>query len=317
LEPSILNLLKCETLFGFGLSELGVHGQIQVLAEIDNWLHASYNSISKRIRKRQYLLGGQIPMTKGYFDYRNDLLRDILRDSNLGSCFKHNRELPRAYGYRLDERVVEYPWVISRVNNNPTQLLDAGSTLNFEFLLSLPVLQSKSIVICTLAPEQNPALRSNVSYIYGDLRKTILRDHLFGEIVCISTLEHIGMDNTLIYTSDQRYSESQHLDYRDVLREFQRLLAPGGRLFLTVPYGKYQNFGWLQQFDQERLADVFQVFDGTLEDQAFYRYTPKGWVLSNAEECAECEYYDFYGRSDFDADYAAAARAIACVMLSH
>ena len=111
-----------------------------------------------------------------------------------------------------------------------------------------------------------------------------------------------------IYTRDRRYSESQPLDYRDVLREFQRLLAPGGRLFLTVPYGKYQNFGWLQQFDPARLADVFQVFDGTLEDQAFYRYTPKGWVLSNAEECAECEYYDFYSRSDFDADYAAAAR---------
>jgi len=58
------------------------------------------------------------------------------------------------------------------------------------------------------------------------------------------------MDNTLAYTRDQRYNEVRTFDYRIVLGEFRRLLMPGGRLLLSVPYGKYQNCGWMQQFDQ-------------------------------------------------------------------
>jgi SAM-dependent methyltransferase len=289
---------------------------VKTLIKLDNWIHTQYKNIAKSMRKRRYVRGGQIPLTIGYFDFRNDFLRDVLRDSTLCARFKHHYPLPHGYGYRLDERVVEYPWVISRLSNQTNYLLDAGSTLNFDFLLDIPVLRQKSVVIYTLAPEQNPPPHPNVSYIYGDLRNTILRDHLFDEIVCISTLEHIGMDNTLVYTQDQRYKEARFWDYQDVLREFQRLLVPGGRLFLTVPYGKYQNCGWMQQFDRARLDDAIRVFDGKLEDQAFYRYTPEGWILSNVDECAECEYFDFYARSGFDPDYATAARAVACVVLS-
>lgn len=212
--------------------------------------------------------------------------------------------------------MIEIPWVVSRLRNDAAFLLDAGSALNFEFILDLEGLRRKSIVIYTLAPELTSSPRANVSYVYGDLRNTILRDHLFEEIVCISTLEHVGMDNTLVYTDDQRYNETRPLDYRDALREFQRLLAPGGHLFLTVPYGKYQNCGWMQQFDHERLEDILAVFDGKTDDQAFYRYTSGGWILSDAAECAECEYFDFYARPKFDPDYAAAARAVACLMLS-
>lgn len=287
-----------------------------MLSKIDNWLHFKYKSIAKTMRKRRYLGEGRIPLTVGYFDYRNDFLRDVLRRTDLLGLFRTRRELPRGYGFRLDERVIEYPWIVSRLSDQATDLLDAGSTLNFDFILGIESLSRKKIVIYTLAPEQNFTPRENVSYIYGDLRRTILRDHLFEEIVCISTLEHIGLDNTIAYSRDQRYNQVRLLDYRDVLGEFQRLLAPGGRLFLTVPYGKYQNCGWLQQFDQARLDDVIQVFDGTLEDQAFYRYTPEGWVLSNAGECAECEYNDFLVRSSFAPDYAVAACAVACVMLS-
>ena len=228
--------------------------------------------------------------------------------------FRTNQSLPPGYGVRLDERVVEYPWVLSRLDESANLLLDAGSTLNWRDLLSLPILASRSIVVCTLAPE-SVFSRANVSYIYGDLRSTILRDDLFDEIVCISTLEHIGLDNTLIYTRDGRYKESRPFDYRDALCEFRRLLAPGGQLLLTVPYGRYQNCGWLQQFDRELLDDAIRAFDGTLLDQAFYRYTPGGWVLADAVDCVDCEYYDIHAQPNHDPDYAAAARAVACIQL--
>ena len=286
-----------------------------ILSKADAWLFARLKEIVRQIYKQRYLLGGRIPHTKGYLEYHHDFIRSVLQDSNILQRFRGNEQLPPGYGYRLDERAVEIPWVIVRLNARPTLLLDAGSALNFEFILKLDLLSNKTIVIYTLAPEHTLP-HPNVSYIYGDLRNTILRDHLFDEIVCISTLEHIGMDNTLVYTQDQRYKEARFWDYQDVLREFQRLLVPGGRLFLTVPYGKYQSCGWMQQFDRARLNDAIRIFDGKLEDQAFYRYTPEGWILSNADECAECEYFDFYARSGFDPDYATAARAVACVVLS-
>jgi hypothetical protein len=286
------------------------------LIELERCLHSTYSKVRKWVRKRKYLSHGQIPWSLGYWEYRNDFVRDVLRDVNLLERFASNQELPRGYGYRLDERVVEYPWVISRLCEHATHLLDAGSALNFEFLLQQPSLRKKNVVLYTLAAEYQALLRENVSYVYGDLRRTILRDQVFEEIVCISTLEHIGLDNTLIYTRDQRYNEMHLLDYRDVVREFRRLLTANGRIFLTVPYGKYQNHGWLQQFDHNLLHDAFQVFDGRIEDQAFYRYTSEGWVWANAAECADCEYYNVHARSNYDPDYAAAARAVACVVLS-
>ncbi len=259
---------------------------------------------------------GSIPQTRGYLDYRNDYIRDVLGDSELCDRFRGARELPKGYGYRLDERVVEYPWVLSRLDPRGMHLLDAGSALNFDFIFRLAILGAKKIVVYNLAPERNPPTRANVSYIYGDLRQTVLRDQLFDEIVCVSTLEHIGLDNTLAYTRDQRFKEARPFDYREVLREFQRLLKPGGCLFLTVPFGKYGNYGWLQQFDEGHVADICECFGGRVMEQAFYRYTPQGWTLSNPAECADCEYFDFYAHSRFDSDYATAARAVACVWLS-
>ena len=287
-----------------------------MLIELERGLHFQIVNLLKRVHQWQYHHRGRIPWSTGYWDYRNDFVRDVLHDASLCARFASNQPLPAGYGYRLDERVVEYPWVISRLSDRATRLLDAGSALNFRFLLGHPALSKKSVVLYTLASEHYTVLHNNVSYIYGDLRQTILRDQLFDEIVCISTLEHVGLDNTLIYTRDQRYNEARVFDYRDVLREFQRLLVPGGRLFLTAPYGKYENHGWLQQFDRERLDDVFQIFDGKIEAQAFYRYTVDGWILSNAADCAECEYYDVHAHAEHAPDYAAAARAVACVALS-
>lgn len=285
-----------------------------MVAAVYRRVRTIYRRGNRAYRVRKYVSSGRIPWTEGYSEYRSDFISDVLDDNALLDRFRQNQQLPPGYGVRLDERVVEYPWVLSRLVDGVTRLLDAGSTLNRSFLLELPILRKKSIVIYTLAPE-GVIEQANVSYIYGDLRQTILKDEVFEEIVCISTLEHIGLDNTLIYTPDGRYKESQPFDYRDALCEFRRLLTPGGQMLVTIPYGRYQNCGWLQQFDRELLDDAIRAFDGTLLDQAFYRYTPGGWVLADAVDCVDCEYYDIHAQPNHDPDYAAAARAVACIQL--
>lgn len=266
------------------------------------------------VKIQSHLLTGRKPWTAGYVDYRQDFASRAIRDPYLCERFRSNSELPKGYGMRLDERVIEYPWVISRLSESEAPLLDAGSTLNHSGILEFPALQNKPIIVYNLTPEQT-IRRANVSYVYGDLRRTIFKDESFREIVCISTLEHIGMDNTL-FTQDKHYKEFRPLDYRAVMHEFRRLLAPSGRLLLTVPYGQYQNCGWLQQFNYELLNDAIRTFDGTVSDQAFYRYTRDGWILTDARDCSNCEYYDYTRESNYDWDYAAAARAVACVELT-
>ncbi|NPU86174.1 MAG: class I SAM-dependent methyltransferase [Syntrophaceae bacterium] len=234
--------------------------------------------------------------------------RDVIRR------FRDKSLLPSKYGYRLDERVIELPWVLARLNRAETMLLDAGSALNHDYLLSHEALERKTLVIVTLAPEQTFPSPS-VSYLYGDLRKTIIKSDCFDEIVSISTLEHVGMNNTLLYTKDQAFDESSPLDFEAVIVELKRLLKPGGRLFITVPYGVYENHGWLQQFDRAMVERVQRVFDGSSAEVSYYRYNEDGWNISTAEACADCRYFDIHRKSDYDPDYAAAARAVACLEL--
>ena len=242
------------------------------------------------------------------------VLRDVLGDQELLDRFLHDRVLPANYGFRIDERVVEYPWVLARLGIAERLLLDAGSALNYRYILDLPALRSRSVVVYNLSPG-NVVRRSNVSYIYGDVRHTILKSECFDEIACISTLEHIGMNNTFLYSKDPRFDELRPADYQDVVREFKRLLKPGGKLFITVPYGRYENLGWLQQFDHQRIRTVLEVFGGSASNVAYYKYLADGWQVVDADACADCSYFDIHHRSDYEPDYVAAARAVACIEL--
>lgn len=262
-----------------------------------------------------YLANGRKPWSVGYWEYRNNIIQLALQDSDLVHRFQSGLELHPQYGIRLDERVVEYPWILSRLADAPSRLLDAGSTLNLQFLLELPKLAQKNILIYTLAPEAVQVPRANISYFYGDLRNTIIKDEVIDEVVCISTLEHIGLDNTRLYTQNSRYQEAKLLDFHLALDEFRRVLIPEGRLFITVPYGKYQNFGWLQQFDRALLEKAIDAFGGRVESMSFYKYELEGWRLADADCCKDCEYFDIHHASDYAPDYAAAARAVACVEL--
>lgn len=277
-------------------------------------LKSLHKAANRRTLIERYLASGQKPWTEGYWEYRADYINSVLQSDDLMNHFRLDWQLPEGYGFRLDERVVEYPWVLSRLDDGATWLLDAGGTLSYQYLLALPVFSRKSVVVYTLAPDGEMVREAHVSYVYGDLRSTILRDGAFKEIVCISTLEHIGMDNTFMYTSETRYRESKTDDYRLVLQEFRRLLAPDGRLFITVPYGQYQDCGWLQQFDRTLLEDAIQTFGSKLIGFAFYRYYPEGWRRADATACEDCKYFDFH-HEEYEPDYIAAARAVACVEL--
>ncbi len=266
------------------------------------------------LRIKKYLTSGRKPWTTGYGEYKEKYLCNALGNNDLIDCFYKNKKLPINYGVGIDERVVEYGWLFSRIGDENRFLLDAGSALNLSYILEQDVLKNRPVVIYNLAPEQ-VTRRSNLSYIYGDLKQTVLRSECFYEIVCISVLEHVGMNNTFLYSENSTYNEFKPDDYQLVVREFRRLLKPGGKLFLTVPYGCYENHGWLQQFDQKMIKKLIEVFDGSECHVVYYKYFSNGWQIADSADCVDCSYFDVHKRTDYDPDNAAAARAIACIEL--
>jgi hypothetical protein len=140
--------------------------------------------------------------------------------------------------------------------------------------------------------------------------------------VCISSLEHVGCDNTL-YTHDKSYAENKPNDYLLAIKEMVRILKPRGALFLTVPFGKYVNYGSFQVFDEPMLARIISTFGPVRKvEQTFYRYSAGGWNTSTASECSDCEYVSWVASVwsgapwpnplPIEPDRAAAARAVAC-----
>ena len=74
---------------------------------------------------------------------------DSLKNEKMLDCFRQGELLPHGYGIGIDERCVEYPWLIAQLDDGPGILLDAGSVLNHDFLLDLPIFRSKMIHILT------------------------------------------------------------------------------------------------------------------------------------------------------------------------
>lgn len=263
-----------------------------------------------RLKLAWFRARGGRPFTTGYRAYKEERIRQVLDQQT----FRPD-QLPAGYGLDLDERIVEYPWLLAHLPDGPGVLLDAGSALNFRFLLSRPALSTKTIHICTLAPERHSFWQLGVSYTFQDLRRTCFRDGFFDYIVSLSTLEHIGLDNGRYYTGKPGV-EYDPSSYMAALEEMARILRPGGRCFLTVPYGRHINLGWLQVFDGPMLDRVVEAFAPSSVLQHLFRYTPQGWRVSDGREAALATYVDLHTKRDWHRGLPVAAEAVACLVLT-
>lgn len=262
-----------------------------------------------------FLANGMIPWSRGYNEYKTNHITDAINSKSVLDAFRKN-ETPKNFGYRIDERVVEYPWIFSKLSEFNGKILDAGSTFNFDFIVNHSSIVDKDLTIYTFAPEDKSFIKKRISYVFGDLRSLPFKDELYDVIICQSTLEHIDMDNSIygyeITHHDKK--ETKSYEYLKVISEFLRVLKSGGTLLLTFPFGKFENHGFFQQIDIEmlkRMLGLFHQYGST--DIKFMKYENEGWRFARQSEVANCISYNPHtGEGKLD-DCAAHSRSVACV----
>src|SRR3989304_7735416 len=108
-----------------------------------------------------FVLNGMKPWRIGYNFYKHKKIRETLERGGFDA-----KKLPPGHGFRIDDRIVEYPWLFSRLPVGGGNLIDAGSVLNIDYILSHKALESKKIFISTLAPAHSCFYRIGVFCLY-------------------------------------------------------------------------------------------------------------------------------------------------------
>lgn len=171
-----------------------------------------------------------------------------------------------------DSRLMEYPFVFSKIINSPRgRVLDIGCAARHNFLV--PTLCTMGWEVWGMDIREWSFSHPNFTLIKGDIRNNALKDCSFDYVVCISTLEHIGLAGY--------YGVTEEDVYGDIVAgaRIYEIIKDGGRLLLTVPYCEtYSVRAGARTFDSGRLKLAFPNFE--IKDKLFYTLNKDKWELT-------------------------------------
>ena len=155
----------------------------------------------------------------------------------------------------FSQQAAEYPWVIENVKKlypKGARILDVGCA---ESLLAYELI-SLGYEVWGIDINDYPLKPKQMIFVKRDIRDTGLPSNFFDAVICVSTLEHIGLP---VYGQEKLDLEG---DYK-AIQEIWRILKPGGYLFLTTPFaGKTMRIvPGERQYDLERLKRLAQGFE--------------------------------------------------------
>ncbi|HEX6702250.1 MAG TPA: class I SAM-dependent methyltransferase [Gaiellaceae bacterium] len=166
------------------------------------------------------------------------------------------------------ERAIEIPWALSRLGG-AARVLDVGSAnARPAYLAALIAARVPELVGVDLVEAEIPGMRT----VVADVRDLPFGDSSFDLVLCVSTLEHVGHDNRVYGTTDER--EGGELE---ALRELRRVAARGGRIVVTVPCGEEEDHEWFVQREPDGWNGLFLEAGLQVEEEEIYALGPEGW----------------------------------------
>lgn len=221
---------------------------------------------------------------------RDKLILEIYAKLDAGSTLEEAIANPRASQH--GERVLEYPFVYQLLKQHePREILDIGCVLNNAVI---DPFITPHCDISFLNPAVEPLLRTRATYFKSDLA-SFKSPRKFSLITCLSTLEHIGFDNTrygALDARDQGWDWNQSVQtFVNSLHSIQKLLTSGGTAWISCPYGKQE----FVRYPRKNGPRVWQVINSLhlsaiTVDQLLsariklYRLTDGGWICANAKD---------------------------------
>jgi hypothetical protein len=195
---------------------------------------------------------------------------------------------------RPSERIVEVPWVLGKYQGEP-RVLEIGYAFAEEhYLLGLIELDIPFLVGIDAAESPIPPERFSFHRIRGDILDSCIRPGSFDLILCVSTIEHIGRDNARYGLSSGGGVVSPD---HSAMRAMAEWLSPSGRILLTVPFGKFEDVGWLINYDLDHLSDLIKTSELDLAELLFFGWMPGGWREVEPDELKD-RGYKSVGASD-------------------
>jgi len=183
---------------------------------------------------------------------------------------------------RTDERAVEIAWVLSRYRGEP-RVLDLGYAFaEPAYVAALLELRIPGLVAADLAEREVPGLRT----VVADARQLPFEDGAFDLAFCISTLEHIGLDNRAYGLE----ADSDPTGQEEALRELARVLGPRGRLLVTVPCGAPADLGTFVQRDPASWLDLCEEVGFSVFEEEIYLLSAEGWRPVDEADVAGVRY---------------------------
>lgn len=127
------------------------------------------------------------------------------------------------------DRWVEWSFCLARLADGPGDTMDFGADIGF---LSLAAAQRGHRVIAfDRLPSSLEYEHDLVTHVQGDILEDAPGDRAFDQILNCSSVEHVGLGGR--YGSPD--APEGDLQAMDIMRG---LLAPGGRMIMTVPVGR-------------------------------------------------------------------------------
>lgn len=214
---------------------------------------------------------------------REEAVADLIRSGTVRWGSPLGKKLSALAG--MDERVVELPLAWEALApRKPGQALDAGCALNLSYVKEELRGSAVSLTHFTQSGDHETPWfdGGRSSYVFGDLRRLPFQRGSFDRVLCISTLEHVGMDNTRYGAEAEHAPES----YEAAVNELMRVTAPGGTLLLTFPYGAERQHGWFQVFGRLHLKRIKSRLKGAEVGLRFFRYD-ETWFDATQEEAED------------------------------